>query len=363
MKVSIARFCSILTIGFLLVPSGAGRGRWPVLGRPASGPWPVALNLAPYSQGSTAPTITSLQLFLDDKLVSQLIIGTKAKRYSLKIIGQGFDPAAKLVVDGMRARVSMASSVELDARLKGGPLMFPGEAAVHVVNPDGETSNAVLLEVVTDPSILSIASINPDFGPLGAQITVTGLGFAAKGNHIRLLSPATGVVGVTTEVTSQDGRTLAFSLPDFICPPCSLSVPPCAAPCFALKPGDYDLFVINDKGMSNALKLLVSSSTGPIGMWGEQNLSVEVTDTQVTISGTCFSGQIPQTLTTDAMGNFKLAGTITTFIGPGNIARPATYQGTISGNMMTLSITGDLLNLGPFTLTFGVEVHIVPPCV
>jgi len=291
-----------------------------------------------------------------------LVVGTKAKRYSLKVDGVGFDPGAKVVVDGMKARVTSQVSGELDARLKGGPLMFPGEVAVRVLNPDGGGSNSILIEIVTDPSILSIATITPDFGPLGTQFTITGIGFAAKGNHIRLLSRGTDRVGVTAEVDSSDGRTLVFRLPDFICPPCSLSVPPCEAPCFSLNPGAYDVFVVNGSGMSNGLSLLVSSPAGPIGMWGEQVLSVEVTDTQVTISGPCFAGEIPQTLTVDAMGNFKLAGTFTPMVGPIGQARPVTYQGTVMGDTMTLSIVSESSTLGPFTLAFGVEVHVVHPC-
>jgi hypothetical protein len=118
--------------------------------------------------------------------------------------------------------------------------------------------------------------------------------------------------------------------------------------------------------MSNSLSLLVSSPTGPIGVWGEPGVEVEVTDTQVTISGLCFVGQIPDTLTTDSMGNFKLAGTVTPMIGPSGQGRPATYEGTISGNVMTLTLTITMTEgsstLGPFTLTFGDEARVVHPC-
>jgi len=362
MKGLTGRFGSSFIISLILVPSVAGSGRFPQLGRLPNLPATAALNRQLNSQSSSAPSVTSIQLFFTGKPVSDLIIGTKAKRYSVKIIGQNFDPSARVVIDGMRTRVSFASSTELDAGLKGGPLMFPGEVALQVVNPDGQSSSAITLEVVTDPAVLSTATVTPDFGPSGSQITITGVGFTPKGNHIRLLSRATGLVGVTPEVDSQDGRTIVLSLPEFVCPPCSLSVPPCAAPCFKLKPGDYDVFVINGNGMSNGFRFLVSSPTGPIGMWGEQGLAVEVTDTQVTISGACFVGQIPQTLMTDDTGNFNMTGTITPMIGPGGQARPATYRGTVSGNMMTLRIASDLGSLGPFTLTFGVEVHIVHPC-
>jgi hypothetical protein len=324
------------------------------------------MNKRPVWQSVIAPHINSVQLFLDGRFVEQLTIGTKAKRYSLKIAGQGFDPAAKVVIDGMKARVSSASALEIDAGLKGGTLMFPGEVALHVVNSDGETSNKAILEVASDTSVLSTATVSPNFGPSGTQVTITGIGFAAKGNRIRLRSLATDVVGVTDEVDSPDGRTIVANLPNFICPPCTLSVPPCEAPCFALNPGDYDIFVINDKGMSNGVDLLVSSPDGPIGIWGGQNLSVRVTDISVTISGECFVGQIPQTLTTDAMGNFNIGGTIIPMIGPVGQARPATYQGTITGKTMTFSITetlpGSSSTIGPFTVTFGIEVFVVHPC-
>src|SRR5262249_39041512 len=227
---------SSFIISLMLVPSGAGSGRFPQLGRLPNLPATAALNRQLNSQSSSAPSVTSIQLFFTGKPVSDLIIGTKAKRYSVKIIGQNFDPSAKVVIEGMRTRVSFASSTELDASLKGGPLMFPGEVALQVVNPDGQSSSAITLEVVTYPAVLSTATVTPDFGPSGSQITITGVGFTPKGNHIRLLSRATGLVGVTPEVDSQDGRTIVLSLPEFVCPPCSLSVPPCAAPCFKLKP-------------------------------------------------------------------------------------------------------------------------------
>jgi hypothetical protein len=315
-------------------------------------------------QSSPPPQINSVQLFFMGKPVSELVVGTKAKRYTMKIIGQGFDQSASITVDRMKARISSASAVELDATLKGGILMLPGEAALRIVNPDGQTSNTVFLDVVTDPSILSIASITPDAGPVGTQVTVTGLGFAAKGNRLSLFNPASpGRSGVTAEVDSVDGKTLVFSIPGDLCPPCVYASPPCELPCLVLSPGLYEVAVTNAVGTSNSLKLLVSSPSGPIGFWGTQGLSVEVTDTQVMISGLCFVGEIPQTLTTDAMGNFKLAGTFTPMIGPVGQARPATYEGTIAGNMMTLTIMEESSTLGPYTLTFGDEVHIVHPCV
>ena len=364
MKAVISWFCSAFTIVFLLVPVSARRV--PRLEGPAKVPVLAALEGHANLQGIVAPHINSVQLFLNGEPVGQLTVGIKAKRYSLKIIGVSFDPGAKVVVDGMKAIVSSEVAGELDARLKGGPLMFPGEVAVHVLNPDGGTSNKAILEVVSDPSVLSIATVSPNFGPSGTQVTITGNGFSNKGNHVRLLMRATDVVGVTPELDSSDTRTIVFNLPEFVCPPCTLSVPPCEAPCYALNPGDYEIFVINDKGMSNGVDLLVSSPDGPIGFWGEQGLSVEVTDTDVTISGACFVGQIPETLVTDAMGNFNIGGTITPMIGPIGQARPATYQGTIAGKTMTFSITetlsGSSSTIGPFTVTFGKQVFVVHPC-
>jgi hypothetical protein len=324
-------------------------------------PWPPGFATGE-PQTAPPPRINSVQIFFMGGPVSELIVGTKARRYALKIIGQGFDPAASISVDGMRARISIASAVELDATLKGGFLMLPGQAALQIVNPDGQSSNTVFLDIVTDPSILSIARITPDFGPVGTQVTVTGVGFTATGNRVKLFSSASPEhSGVTADVASADGKTLVFTIGG-LCPPCVFASPPCELPCLVLNPGQYDISVTNAKGTSNSLKFLVSSPSGPIGFWGVQGFSVEVTDTQVIVSGACFEGQIPQTLTTDTMGNFELAGTITLMIGPGLLARPATYQGTISGNMMTFTIMEGSSTLGPYTVTFGDEVHVVHPC-
>jgi hypothetical protein len=351
-------------------------------------------------------------------------------------------------------------------------VLVAGQIALQVVNPDGETSNTVALDVASDPSVLSISSISPDSGMVGAQVTVTGVGFTPTGNMIQMANVLVPTLrGVTGPIASADGRTLTFNVPVGICPPCAFSTPPCLAPCFAVRPGSYHisvtnsnglsnslLFVVsgpisiasvspdvgpigvqvtvtgtgftsdanivelvklsdpavggligrlpspdgktltftvpesllplcffngcriantpvsagsyllsvsNANGLSNSLGFLVSSASGPIGVWGSSGDKVKatVTDTQVTVDGSCFTGLVPETLVADAMGNFKLDGSFTTLVGPGAVLQAAQYSGSINGVTMALSITTASQKLGPFTLTFGNEVPVGHLCV
>ncbi|HWX41388.1 MAG TPA: hypothetical protein VN345_09590 [Blastocatellia bacterium] len=415
--------------------------------------------------------ISGAQLFFAGQPVDSLTVGTKVKRYTVSIIGVGFDAFAKLLVNGMKIPVLSSSNNQITARFKG-LVLTPGELSLQVMNSDGEISNSVMIDVVSDPSVLSVSAVSPGTGIVGAQVTVTGVGFTATGNTVQMVNVQVPTLrGVTGPIDSADGKTLTLKIPSGICPPCVLSNPPCLAPCFTLlpgsyrlsvtnsnglsngvlfvvsgpvsvssaspevapigatitvtgegftpadnrvefvraadptsrgliaplaspdgktltfnipasllptcffigcqipntpvSPGSYQLSVMNSNGVSNMLPFLVTSASGPIGVWGStgDKVKVTVTDTQIMADGLCFTGMIPQTLIADAMGNFNLTGTFSPMIGPAGIPQSAQYSGSINGTTMTLSITTSSTTLGPFTLTFGNDVLIVHPCV
>lgn len=316
--------------------------------------------------GSAQLQLTGYQLVFMGQPVDQLVTGVKAKRYRIRLAGAGFEPSSKVFLDGQKVATTYVSATQLVARLLPGLTSAAEEMAIQVVNPDGQESGILLIDVISDPSTLSISTISPDAGPIGTWVTITGIGFTATGNKIRFRGGAPPFTeGFVADVPSEDGKTIWFIVSSALCPPCAFTVPPCLAPCLAVAPGSYQVSITNANGISNSLRFLVSSADGPIGVWGGDHISVEVSDFQVRVTGLCFEGLIEQTLQLDATGSFDLAGQILTFIGPAGLPRPARYSGSIAGNVMTLviTLTESKSSLGPFILVFGNDVQIVHPCV
>ncbi len=98
------------------------------------------------------------------------------------------------------------------------------------------------------------------------------------------------------------------------------------------------------------LGLLVMSLTAmkkhriATGVWGGQHIQIRVGAKAATIEYDCATGVINGPLVVDSKGNFKLRGThhmerggpIRADEAPSKI--PATYTGSIKGNMMTLTL-------------------------
>jgi hypothetical protein len=337
---------------------------------PAEAVWPVN-SYACSGAGDTQTAggqlqLTRLRILFKGQPVDQLITGTKAKRYSIDLTGSGFDPASRVVIGEQKIPTTFLSASELTAKLRGGLTPAPAELSVKVINPDGQTSNSLTVDVISNPADLSILSLSPDFGTGGAQITVSGVGLTPTGNRLRFRRNAEqDLVGLTTDSPSADGRTIILDVPSTLCPLCSFSTPPCLVPCFLIPPGDYQVSIVNANGISNSLRFLVSSADGPVGVWGGDHIRVEVSDSQVRVTGPCFEGSTEQPVKLDASGSFDLAGQIFFFIGPGAPGYPARYSGSIAGNAMTLVITptDSKSPLGPFTLVFGKDVQVAHPCV
>ena len=98
----------------------------------------------------------------------------------------------------------------------------------------------------------------------------------------------------------------------------------------------------------------------PRGDWGGAHISLNVGDRSATVEYDCAHGEIHGPLTVDGEGKFKLRGTFTAERGgpirAGETARTreATYAGTISGNMMTLTLkVDDADDTETFTLEKG----------
>jgi hypothetical protein len=310
--------------------------------------------------------LARLQIFFKGQPVDQLITGVKAKRYTIDLTGSAFDPASRVVIGEQKVPTTFLSATELTANLRGGLAPAPTELSVKVINPDGQISNALTVDVISNPADLSILSLSPDFGTDGDQIKMSGVGFTLTGNRLKFRRTAEpDVTGLSTDFPSADGRTITLDVPSALCPSCSFTTPPCLVPCFRIAPGDYQVSIVNANGISNFLRFLVSSAHGSIGVWGGDHIRVEVSDVQVRVTGLCFEGSIGQTVELDASGRFDLAGQVSFFIGPSVRAQPARYSGSIAGAVMTLVITptDSNLPLGPFTLVFGKDVQVVHPCV
>jgi IPT/TIG domain len=310
--------------------------------------------------------LSEYQLIFMGQPVDQLVTGVKTKRYRISLTGAGFEPSSRVFLDGRKVATTYVSATQLIARLIPGLTPAAEEMPVQVVNPDGQQSDVLLIDVISDPATLSISNVSPDAGPAGTRVTITGTGFTATGNKIRFRIGAPPFTeGFAADVPSEDGKTISFSVSSALCPPCAFTVPPCLAPCLAGAPGDYKVSVTNANGISNSLRFLVSSTNGPVGVWGGDHIRVEVSDVQVRVTGLCFEGLIEQTLQLDATGSFDQAGQIFTFIGPAGLPRPARYSGSIAGNLMTLviTLTDSKSLLGPFILVFGNDVQVVHPCV
>jgi hypothetical protein len=100
------------------------------------------------------------------------------------------------------------------------------------------------------------------------------------------------------------------------------------------------------------------------GLWGGDHVSLMVEAGSAFVEFDCAHGSIPAPLAVDAGGRFAAAGTYVQEGGamaqdppPG---RPAQYEGTLSGQTLTLTVitTDDNQKNGPFTLAFGQEPQL-----
>ncbi len=97
-----------------------------------------------------------------------------------------------------------------------------------------------------------MARITPVSGPVGTAVTVTGSGFAPRGNTVKFGS------GYIKNLESPDGAVLRFTIPDGLdlCAPGSLRPCPGAYP--RVFPGDYRVAILTDNGSDTPLTFTVT---------------------------------------------------------------------------------------------------------
>lgn len=103
------------------------------------------------------------------------------------------------------------------------------------------------------------------------------------------------------------------------------------------------------------------SQTKVSGLWGGQGISMEVSDSGATLEFDCASGAITEAIAPDSSGKFTAKGLFARqHPGPtreddDNDGQPATYEGVITGESLTLTITlvQSKEKVGTFTLAHG----------
>lgn len=104
---------------------------------------------------------------------------------------------------------------------------------------------------------LTITSLQPTSGPVGARVTITGSGFTPTGNKVKF-----GNLGSqdnpSYSLSSPDGKTLVFTVPSSNYLSCWYSTPACKAPAYSTPPGAYGVSVINANGASNEILFTVT---------------------------------------------------------------------------------------------------------
>lgn len=98
--------------------------------------------------------------------------------------------------------------------------------------------------------------------------------------------------------------------------------------------------------------------SGPLepSVWGGQEAGLVVTDTGATAQFACAVGTIAGAIVRDAAGHFRVSGIYALTPGPAYLPHPATYDGTVIGDAMALSVIVPEVSaqpIGPFALVRG----------
>jgi hypothetical protein len=96
----------------------------------------------------------------------------------------------------------------------------------------------------------TVAKIQPSTAAVGDPMVITGTGFTATDNAVKI------GVGYLNKLSSVDSRTIRFDLPSYLgaCPP---DQEVCVALALPLPPGTYKVSVVNANGKSNEVSLAV----------------------------------------------------------------------------------------------------------
>jgi hypothetical protein len=229
--------------------------------------------------GSQQVQVTGIQLFFQGQPVDQVVSGKKIKKFSLQVTGTGFQPGSLVVVNSVRAygqqpgefqeqpvSTTYVGATSLDAAFLPEVEPRPGLLLINVVNPAGERSNIIAADVISKPSRLSIELISPQSGPIGTQVTLTGVGLGSAGptNVVAVRFSAVGSLDsalqgfYTNPLTDQSKLTLVVpnNVVFPICPGGPFDCDPISIP--RVTPQDYRIWVINSNGMSNPILFRVT---------------------------------------------------------------------------------------------------------
>lgn len=145
----------------------------------------------------------------------------------------------------------------------------------------GNTGSGTFVVTVGNTTMIPrITLIDPQSGPVGTQVTLTGTGFTpvksggCEGNTYPYACDPY-LVGTNTinfgpvkiENVTSGGKTITFTVPDSYMPPCPAGMG-CVQVMSQIKPGAYNVSVSNANGTSNNVLFTVTSS--------KPNLSIQV---------------------------------------------------------------------------------------
>lgn len=138
-----------------------------------------------------------------------------------------------------------------------------------------------------------IGSLNPPLGPVGSQVIITGSGFTAIGNTVTFAG------NPIPNLSSSNGTSLTFTVPDYLNPGCYYSKPACYAPATQTGPGVYQIIVSNANGTSNTANFTVTAVWNASCLPNGYSLDTIVGDDRVTLgskltslNASCPNGQL-----------------------------------------------------------------------
>jgi hypothetical protein len=121
-----------------------------------------------------------------------------------------------------------------------------------------------------------------------------------------------------------------------------------------------------ERGMVRPISGEVRTKGLPMGLWGGEHISMEVTEQRTTVEYDCAHATIDQRIALDRRGRFNVSGIQAPEHG-GPVRRnetpdgyPVRFSGQVNGKTMTLSVRNSATKhlVGTFTLVYGAEAKL-----